>query len=161
MKFDLKYLLFSMFILLLIGCGGGTTTTEEVNESEQQNVNMDATIDTGTIASLNVAKPVAPTPVLATATESGSVTLSWQAPTENTDGSVLTDLAGYYIYYGKIDDYGEIASVGIDVIDIQDANTNTHTIAKVQKRNYFFAISAYTSAGIESIKVSAIPAMVN
>ena len=31
----------------------------------------------------------------------GNATLSWMPPTENVDGSVLTDLAGYKIYYGR------------------------------------------------------------
>ena len=31
---------------------------------------------------------------------SGTVTLSWTPPTQNVDGSYLTDLAGYNIYYG-------------------------------------------------------------
>src|SRR5438309_11629995 len=31
---------------------------------------------------------------------SGTATLSWLAPTTNTDGAALTDLAGYVIYYG-------------------------------------------------------------
>ena len=30
----------------------------------------------------------------------GSMVLSWQAPTQNSDGSTLTDLSGYKIYYG-------------------------------------------------------------
>jgi hypothetical protein len=30
----------------------------------------------------------------------GAATLSWQAPTQNTDGTALTDLAGYRIVYG-------------------------------------------------------------
>ena len=30
-----------------------------------------------------------------------SVTLSWATPTRNTDGSALTDLAGYRIFYGR------------------------------------------------------------
>ncbi len=30
----------------------------------------------------------------------GSVTLSWYPPTQNADGSPLTDLAGYRVYYG-------------------------------------------------------------
>lgn len=30
----------------------------------------------------------------------GTISLSWIAPTENTDGTPLTDLAGYKIYYG-------------------------------------------------------------
>lgn len=30
-----------------------------------------------------------------------TVCLTWQAPTENVDGSPLTDLAGYNVYYGS------------------------------------------------------------
>ena len=33
-------------------------------------------------------------------TGTGSATLSWTAPALNSDGSQLTDLAGYHIYYG-------------------------------------------------------------
>ncbi len=31
----------------------------------------------------------------------GNVTLNWLAPTQNSDGSALVDLAGYKIYYGR------------------------------------------------------------
>jgi hypothetical protein len=31
----------------------------------------------------------------------GQATLSWAPPTQNADGSALTDLAGYRIYYGR------------------------------------------------------------
>ena len=31
---------------------------------------------------------------------SGTVTISWQPPRENTNGTALTDLAGYTIHYG-------------------------------------------------------------
>ncbi len=41
--------------------------------------------------------------VASTAT-TGSATLSWQPPTENADGSPLTNLAGYVIRYGKQSD---------------------------------------------------------
>ena len=30
----------------------------------------------------------------------GTAALSWSAPTQNTDGSVLTDLAGYKVHNG-------------------------------------------------------------
>src|SRR5690606_12685719 len=36
-----------------------------------------------------------------TAASSGSAALSWSKPTENTDGSALTDLAGYRVYHGR------------------------------------------------------------
>ena len=35
------------------------------------------------------------------ATTLGSATLSWTAPQQNTDGSPLTDLAGFEIRYGQ------------------------------------------------------------
>ena len=31
----------------------------------------------------------------------GSVTLAWDAPTTNLDGTPLTALAGYKVYYGR------------------------------------------------------------
>ena len=34
------------------------------------------------------------------ASGTGSVTLSWTAPTRNTDGTALTNLAGYRVHYG-------------------------------------------------------------
>ena len=45
--------------------------------------------------------PGAPTTPAQTASGGpGSATLSWEAPTTNTNGTALTDLAGYRIYYG-------------------------------------------------------------
>jgi len=35
-----------------------------------------------------------------TESSNSSVSLSWTAPTQNANGTTLTDLAGYYIYYG-------------------------------------------------------------
>ncbi|MGH9524517.1 MAG: putative Ig domain-containing protein [Terriglobales bacterium] len=34
-------------------------------------------------------------------TTAASIILSWQAPTDNSDGSALTNLGGYKIYYGE------------------------------------------------------------
>ena len=36
------------------------------------------------------------------ATASGSATLSWLAPAQNSDGSPLTDLASYRVYFGDV-----------------------------------------------------------
>ena len=46
----------------------------------------------------------------------GSATLSWVPPTRNTDGSALTRLAGYRIYYGATPQLGHsvtIANAGL------------------------------------------------
>ena len=38
--------------------------------------------------------------ITVTQVTNGTATISWIPPTQNTDGSALTDLAGYRIYYG-------------------------------------------------------------
>src|SRR3977135_1995896 len=65
----------------------------------------------------------------ATNKSSGTATLSWQAPTTNTDGAALTDLAGYRIYYG-IDEGGlsesvQLTSIGLQTYVIDDLGSGT------------------------------------
>ncbi|MDP9012391.1 MAG: fibronectin type III domain-containing protein [Pseudomonadota bacterium] len=71
----------------------------------------------------------------------GSATLSWTAPTENTDGSPVTDLAGYHIYYGTS------ASELTKVISVTGANSTSHVISGMTPGTYYFMLVAYTSAG--------------
>ena len=75
---------------------------------------------------------------------SKSVTLSWHPPTENTNGSALTNLAGYRIFYGaspsSLTQAITIGSVGITMDVVSNLSSGT----------YYFEIVAYTSAGVES-----------
>lgn len=74
----------------------------------------------------------------------GSVTLSWAAPSENADGSPLTDLAGYKIYYGK-------SSGNYDhEIRIDDPGTTTYTVENLVPGTYYFAATSFNSSGVES-----------
>lgn len=74
----------------------------------------------------------------------GSVTLNWAAPTQNADGSPLTDLAGYKIYYGK-------ASRSYDhEIRIDSPGTTTYTVENLVPGTYFFAATSFNSSGVES-----------
>src|SRR3972149_9673790 len=68
-------------------------------------------------------------------------TLTWDAPTTNIDGSPLTDLAGFKIYYSQISgvytdtrrkDVGHVTTVNI-----------AQTMAITPKGNYCFAVTAY------------------
>jgi hypothetical protein len=74
----------------------------------------------------------------------GAATLSWQAPTTNTDGAALTDLSGYRIYYGMNPDdltqTVQLTGVGLQTYVIDDLGTGT----------WYFAIQAVTSTGVES-----------
>ena len=72
-----------------------------------------------------------------------TVRLGWEAPTQNTDGTPLTDLQEYVIYAGAaLDTLGAVARV------TQPATTHTMTIAR-QPLTYF-TVSAMDTAGNES-----------
>lgn len=74
----------------------------------------------------------------------GSATLSWVAPTQNTDGSSLTNLAGYRIAYGTS------ASALNQTIDISNPSLTTYVVDDLAAGTWYFAVKAYTSAGAES-----------
>jgi len=96
------------------------------------------------------------TPVASTSSSSSSssggtsgsatenVTLSWSAPTENTNGSALTNLSGYIIYYGTS------ASAMTQTIDINTVGMLTYVVGDLSAGNWYFQIVAVNAAGVES-----------
>ena len=83
--------------------------------------------------------------VTAATTSFGTATLSWLPPTENTDGSVLTDLAGYKIYYGT--ESGNYTST----ITIDNPGIATYVVDNLPGGNtYYFVITSFTTGGLES-----------
>lgn len=82
--------------------------------------------------------------VTVTDTALGSVSLGWQPPTQNEDGTALTDLAGYKLYYGK--DSG----VYDNEIVIGSAGTTNYVVDNLLPDTYYFAATAYNIAGVES-----------
>jgi hypothetical protein len=74
----------------------------------------------------------------------GSATVSWVAPTENTDGSPLTDLAGYEIRYGRnpnaLDYQVRIDTPGLTIYTIENLSPGT----------WYFAVLARNRQGIVS-----------
>ncbi|HEU4618314.1 MAG TPA: putative Ig domain-containing protein [Gammaproteobacteria bacterium] len=74
----------------------------------------------------------------------GSVELSWQAPTENEDGSPLTDLAGYKIYWGTAP--GEYPNS----VTIDNPGVLTYLVQNLASATYYFVATAFNSDGAES-----------
>jgi hypothetical protein len=74
----------------------------------------------------------------------GTATLSWSTPTENTDGSPVSDLAGFRVYHGS----------GPDALDemtqLPDASATTHVFSQLASGTHYFAVSSYTTGGAES-----------
>jgi hypothetical protein len=73
----------------------------------------------------------------------GSATLSWMPPTQNTNGSALTDLAGYHIYYGTTPDLGQS-------VTLTNAGLTRYVLSGLTQTTWYFAMTAYDTAGNES-----------
>jgi hypothetical protein len=83
-------------------------------------------------------------------TASGQVTVSWHAPTTNTDGSALTDLAGYKIYFGNTADNLN------RTVRVDNAGLSNFVIDNLTPATYFFVITALNSKGMESARSSLV-----
>jgi putative Ig domain-containing protein len=84
----------------------------------------------------------------------GSVTLSWSPPSMNTDGTALTNLAGYRISYG--------ASAGAltTTVNVPTAGVTSYTIDNLSQGTWYFAMKTYNSAGAESAATNVVSATV-
>jgi Fibronectin type III domain len=120
-----SWLLCVAVTLLLTGCGEGTPDT--------LNSATDASAGTSTTST-----PTAPAP------EAGSVTLSWVPPSEDVNGTPVTDLAGYYIHYGTSSDALN------STIEVPGAATTDYEITNLTQGTYYFTVTAYSSTGTQS-----------
>jgi hypothetical protein len=88
-------------------------------------------------------EPAAPLPAIvpptAAAPATHSTSLSWTSPTENTDGSVLSDLSGYHIYYGT--DRTQLTNV----VDVPGIGVQTYVVDNLASGTWYFSIAAYNS----------------
>jgi hypothetical protein len=77
---------------------------------------------------------------------SGDATLSWSAPTTNTNGTPVSALTGYHLYYGSS------ASELTKSIAISGAATDKYEITGLTAGTWYFAVAADASDGTESAK---------
>jgi hypothetical protein len=75
---------------------------------------------------------------------SGTATLSWTPPTANSDGTTLTNLAGYRIYYGTS------ASALTQQIQLANPGLSTYVVSSLARGTYYFSVRAYNTSGVES-----------
>jgi hypothetical protein len=104
--------------VILAGCGGSTESGSSASDASSPSSSSNATAD--------------------------SVTLSWSAPTENTNGSALTNLTGYIIYYGTS------ASAMTQTIDINTVGMLTYVVDNLSAGTWYFQIVAVNAAGVPS-----------
>jgi hypothetical protein len=77
-------------------------------------------------------------------TTASSVTLSWSPPTENSDGTALTNLAGYRIYSGT-------SSGGLALrLTLSNPGLSRYVIQSLRTGERFFAVASVSTKGVES-----------
>lgn len=80
----------------------------------------------------------------------GSVTLSWNPPTTNSDGTAITNLAGYRIYYGR-------SSNALDsTVSINNAGTTRYVIENLSQATWYFSMTSYNMTGVESARSAVV-----
>jgi hypothetical protein len=82
--------------------------------------------------------------IAVTQISTGTATVSWQPPTENTDGSALTDLAGFRIYYGT-----SLANLS-QSIDISNPGITAYVVEDLYPATWYFRVRAYAADNSES-----------
>jgi hypothetical protein len=84
---------------------------------------------------------------------SGSVTVSWAAPTNNTDGSAAA-LTGYRLYYGT-------SSTDLShTIDINNPNQLSQLVRHLPAATWYFVVASVSSTGAESVLSNPVSATV-
>jgi hypothetical protein len=78
------------------------------------------------------------------ASTSGTATLSWNAPTTNTDGTPVTTLTGYHVYYGTAQ------GAMTQSVAVTGAGTTSYEITGLTSGTWYFAVAADSSDGTES-----------
>jgi len=79
-----------------------------------------------------------------------NVEVSWSAPTTNTNGSALTNLAGYRVYYGTSP--GALSQSA----DVPSAGAVSFIVRGLGAGTWYFAVAAYTNTGLESTYSSVV-----
>jgi hypothetical protein len=74
----------------------------------------------------------------------GSAAVSWVAPTTNTDGSALTDLAGFRIYYGT-------SSTSLtQSMTLNNVAARSATVSPLAPGTWYFTVRAFNTSQAES-----------
>jgi hypothetical protein len=78
------------------------------------------------------------------APSTGTAALTWVAPTTNTDGTPVTPLSGYTIYYGTS------PSSLTQTMVVSGASTNSYEVTGLAPGTWYFAVAADAADGTQS-----------
>ncbi len=112
-------------------------TPQVSNVGDYQNIAI-------TVSDGDLSNDLPPFSVTVVQNSDGSITLSWTAPTQNEDGSALTDLAAYKFYYGTSP--GNYS----DQVRVDNPGITTYVIENLAPATYYVVATAVNDAGVES-----------
>jgi hypothetical protein len=78
------------------------------------------------------------------AVANGSATLTWTPPTTNTDGSALTNLAGYRVRWGPAP--GNYTNS----VTLNNPGLASYVVTNLVSGTHYFVVTAVNSSGVES-----------
>lgn len=113
----------------------GAPGSSDVGTAQNVTISVTDGKATSTLPAFSITTAAAPT---------GSATLKWTPPTQNADGSPLTDLAGFIVSYGtssrRYTTTLELGSPSMTSVVIEDLGPGT----------YYFAVRAINTTGVAS-----------
>ncbi|HTT41423.1 MAG TPA: putative Ig domain-containing protein [Steroidobacteraceae bacterium] len=92
--------------------------------------------------------------VTPTSPTTGNATVNWVAPTQNTNGTALTNLAGLRIYYGN-----SPSSLN-QMVQVASTSQTSTTISNLASGVWYFGGVAYTNAGTQSAMSGVVSATI-
>jgi hypothetical protein len=132
---------------VLTGRLAGTPSAEDIGVYGSIEISVTDGTDTTTLPAFSIE-------VVASGTATGSVTLSWTPPTQNEDGSQLTDLKAYRILWSR--DGGAFSNS----VRINNPSVTRYVVENLTPGTYEFTATAINSAEVESRFSNAITRVV-
>ena len=123
LRFSKQIVVLAVIVIMAAGCGGGGS-------------DYSSNSDGGTVGD--------PSSTNVVPTANRSVVLIWMPPTENSDDSPLTDLAGYKIYWGKSPPNLS------NSVTLNNAGLTSYVVDQLTPETWFFAATAFNADGSES-----------
>ena len=135
-----RWVLAAILMAMLSGCGG-----DDDEKSANQSPTPGGSAPPPAVPT-PAPPPASPTPPPA---QARAATLEWTAPTTQTNGAQLADLAGHRIHYGKS------ANTLDHTIEIKNASISTYVVEGLAPGTYYFAVTAFNSRNLESERSNA------
>ena len=121
----------------------GTPTSSNVGTSSGIVISVSNGTAKAALASFSITVTGAPT-------TNGTATLNWTPPSQNTNGTAISNLAGYNI------NYGTSASALSQSLQIPNAAATTGTVTGLTSGTWYFAVVSYNSDGSTSALSSVV-----